>query len=234
MDYDRDLSYSIDNEGEEVQRKFMNGVYGWMVLGMVLSGVAAYLGANVDSIRNFIFSSRTTLFVIIGIELAMVFGMSFFINKISASTARLFFIVYSLLNGLTLSSVLLIYTGTSVIQIFGISALLFGGMSLYGLKAKSDLTSAGRYLTMGLMGIIIAIVVNLFLGSSRMDWLISMACVIVFTGLTAYDTQKILKMSYHSDGSESYQKFAILGALTLYLDFINIFLSLLRLFGNRR
>ncbi|HZK19990.1 MAG TPA: Bax inhibitor-1/YccA family protein, partial [Treponemataceae bacterium] len=126
-----------------------------------------------------------------------------------------------------------IYTESSIVRVFLISALLFGSMSFYGARTKSDLTSAGRYLIMALIGLIIASIVNILLKSSGLDWLISIIAVVIFTGLTAYDTQKLLRIAQYDDGSENFQKVAVLGALTLYLDFINIFLHLLRLFGNR-
>ena len=155
------------------------------------------------------------------------------IRKISVRAASIAFIVYSALNGVTLSGIFIIYTGASISRIFLITALMFGGMSIYGLKTKSDLRSMGRYLFMALIGIVIASVVNLLLGSSVLDVIISMVTVLVFTGLTAYDTQKLLSAARSADGSEVFHKVAIIGALELYLDFINIFLSLLRLFGKR-
>ena len=170
---------------------------------------------------------------------SLVVGLTSSIRKISVANAKLLFILYSALNGLTISTIFFTYTASSIAICFVSAAAMFFGMSLYGLKTKSDLTTAGRYLMMALLGIIIASLLNgiLFLfgaGSTMFDWLISVASVVVFTGLTAYDSQKIMRISSSADNSDSFKKIAIYGALELYLDFINIFLSLLRLFGNRK
>ena len=172
-------------------------------------------------------------------EIGLVVGLTSSIRKISVANAKLLFILYSALNGLTISTIFFTYTASSIAICFVSAAAMFFGMSLYGLKTKSDLTTAGRYLMMALLGIIIASLLNgiLFLfgaGSTMFDWLISVASVVVFTGLTAYDSQKIMRISSSADNSDSFKKIAIYGALELYLDFINIFLSLLRLFGNRK
>ena len=158
------------------------------------------------------------------------------INKISASTARNLFFVYSVLNGILCSSVLLVYTGESVYKAFLSTAGMFGAMSLYGIYTKRDLTSMGGFLTMGLFGLIIAMVINMFVGSSRVELYISIFGIIIFLGLTAYDTAKIKVLAANTDGEggEFSGKIAVLGALALYLDFVNIFLYLLRLFGERR
>ena len=176
------------------------------------------------------------VFVFFGLiiaELVLVFFLSARIRKISKTTAGIAFIGYSIINGLTLSSVLLVYAGTSVARVFVITALLFGVMTVYGMTTKSDLMSAGRYLFMGLVGIIIASLVNIFLRSSGLDWIISLVGVALFTGLTAYDTQKVIRASAGADDSEAYSKIAIIAALELYLDFVNLFLYLLRLFGKK-
>ncbi len=226
---------SLTKAQNKESQKFMTGVYGWMLVALVLSAVAAYITANTWLIY-FLYQGLGgyAYMVLILVELGLVFYLAGQIRKISLMKASFFFILYSILNGVTLSYVLLVYTGTSIAQVFLTSALMFGAMSLYGMKTKSDLMSAGRYLTMALIGIIIASVVNIFLQSSTMQWIVSIATVVIFTGLTAYDTQKLIRISSQSDGSETFKKIAIIGALELYLDFINIFLALLRLFGNRR
>lgn len=144
------------------------------------------------------------------------------------------FVIYSIVNGLTLSAVLFVYTSTSVVRIFVITALMFGAMSVYGATTKSSLQSAGKYLMMAVIGLVIASLVNIFMRSSSLDWLISFVTVGVFTGLTAYDTQKITQAARYAQDNEDFKKVAIIGALELYLDFVNIFLALLRLFGKRR
>lgn len=227
-------SMSLRDAKPVVQQRFFSRVYGFMVLALAISGVAAFFVANNVGIQRVIFGNQLVFFGLIIGELVLVFILSAQIQSMSRQTATLLFIAYSIVNGLTLSAVFLVYTSSSIASIFLISALMFGGMSLYGLKTKSDLNSAGRYLIMGLIGVIIASVVNMLLRSSTLNWLISILTVVIFTGLTAYDTQKLLNISKYDDGSENFQKVAIIGALQLYLDFINIFLALLRLFGNRR
>ncbi len=225
---------SLANASTEARQKFMTGVYGWMVAALVISAAAAFFTVNSYTLLNLIFGSRFGYIILVIAELGLVMYLVSQIRKLSVAQAAFFFILYSVLNGVTLSSVLLVYTGSSIAQVFLTTALMFGGMSIYGMKTKSDLMSAGRYLTMALIGLIIASVINLLLRSSGLDWIISIATVVIFTGLTAYDTQKLMRISVHADGSENFQKVAIIGALELYLDFINIFLALLRLFGNRR
>lgn len=215
------------------QRKFLSSVYQWMVLALAVSGSIAYLVAHNVALQRFVFGNTLVFFALIIGELALVWWLSASIRTISVRAATLAFIGYSVLNGMTLSSVILMYTGASIVRIFAITSIMFGAMSLYGLKTKSDLSSMGRYLFMAVIGIIIASVINLLVGATWLDVLISMVTVVVFTGLTAYDTQQLLAIASHSDGTESYQKVAIIGALKLYLDFVNIFLALLRLFGRR-
>jgi len=224
---------SLQQANESIRRSFISSVYGWMVAALAISAAAAFMtaysGAIVYIIRN-----PLIFFGLIIAEFALVTVLSARIRSLSYGSAAMLFIAYSLVNGLTLAAVLLRYTGTSVARVFFISALMFGGMSLYGMKTKSDLRSAGRYLMMALIGLIIASIVNIIFRSSQLTWLISIITVVVFTGLTAYDTQKLMTISVYSDGSDNFRKAALIGALELYLDFINIFLSLLRLFGKRR
>ncbi|ERJ94385.1 Bax inhibitor-1/YccA family protein [Treponema lecithinolyticum] len=225
---------SLKQANEDVRRKFISGVYGWMVLALAISGAAAFVTAHSTFMLRLIFGNPIVFFALIIGEFALVFWLSAGIRKMSSTTAFTAFIAYSVFNGITLSAIFLQYTPNAVAKVFVVSALMFGGMSLYGVKTKSDLRSAGRYLLMGLIGIIIASVLNLLLRSSSLDWIISILAVVVFTGLTAYDTQKLMNISVYADGSDNFKKIAVIGALELYLDFINIFLSLLRLFGKRR
>ncbi len=219
-----------------VENVLLRTVYNWMALGLFISAITAYVTTQSEWMLNIIFGNSYMFYILIFAELGLVIAISGAINKLSASTASGLFLLYSFLNGLTLSAILLVYTASSVFQVFLITALMFGAMSAYGYFTKSDLSSWGRYLFMGLIGIIIASVVNIFLANSTMDWLISFVGVIIFTGLTAYDTQKIKQMGEELIGADGERigKVAILGALALYLDFINLFLMLLRFFGQRR
>ncbi len=219
---------------ENLQQKFIAGVYGWMVLALAISGFCAYVTANNEMVFRFIFSSKYIFYSLLIAELAVVFVLSSRIGKMSTKVAAFWFLLYSVLNGVTLASIFYLYTATSIARIFFITAGMFGGMSLYGLKTKSDLMSFGRYFMMAVIGLIIASVINIFFRSSGLDWLISIITVVVFTGLTAYDTQKMLRLSTVADGSDIFGRAAIIGALELYLDFINIFLALLRLFGRSK
>ena len=166
--------------------------------------------------------------------LGLVFFLSYRINSLRYSTTQALFWVYSAMVGVSLASIFLMYTGTSITRIFFITSSMFGGMSLYGYTTRRDLSGMGSFMFMGLIGIVIASLVNMFLQSSAMQFIISIIAVIVFTGLTAYDTQAIKSMYYEGDGSEVMGKKALMGALRLYLDFLNLFLALLQLFGDRR
>jgi FtsH-binding integral membrane protein len=181
-----------------------------------------------------IFVSSGLFWVLAIAELAIVFGVTAAINRISLTTATLLFTIYSVINGLLLSSIFLAYTATSIASVFFITAGTFGAMALVGYTTKTDLSSMGKILFMALIGLIIASVVNIFVGSKGLDLIISYVGVLIFVGLTAWDTQKIKNMLLEApDASESMQKIALLGALTLYLDFINLFIYLLRIFGKR-
>jgi FtsH-binding integral membrane protein len=218
-------------------RNILRNVYVWMTLGLAITGVVAFGVANNESLLRAIFSNQVFFFGIIIAQLAMVFVLSGMIMKLSAMVATLLFAGYSALNGLSLSIIFLAYTGTSIAQVFFITAGTFAAMSLYAVTTKKDLSGWGNYLFMGLIGIVIASLVNLFLRSDGMSFIISIIGVLLFTGLTAYDTQKIKRMSdYYGDGvgEENYIRLSILGALKLYLDFINLFLFMLRLLGNRK
>ena len=225
---------SLQQANEKISQRFIAAVYGWMVAALAISGIAAFAVFNSETLLYFIFGSRFTFLGLIIAEFVLVVILSAGIRKMSFPVAAASFVIYSIINGLTLSSVLFVYTGTSIVRIFVITALMFGAMSVYGATTKSSLQSAGKYLMMALIGLIIASLVNIFMRSSSLDWLISFVTVGVFTGLTAYDSQKITTAARYAQDNEDFKKVAIIGALELYLDFINIFLALLRLFGKRR
>ncbi|MCI6663388.1 MAG: Bax inhibitor-1/YccA family protein [Spirochaetia bacterium] len=218
---------------EDERKKFMSGVYTWMTLALALSGLTAFGVASSPAILQLIFGNELVFFGLIIAELVLVMFFSFRVHKMSVTAASLVYIVYSILNGITLASIFIVYTKTSIFSVFLISAGMFAAMSIYGRVTKQDLRSAGRYLTMALFGVIIASVVNIFLKSSGLDWLLSLVTVGIFVGLTAYDTQKAYAIAERADGSDMFAKASVVMALELYLDFINIFLSLLRLFGKK-
>lgn len=226
-------------------RAYMIRVYNYMAAGVALTGVTAWLtfnaavetGANgaltLTSFGQAIFSGPLTIVLFLG-TLGIVFFLSFRINKLQASTALALFMLYAGLLGLMLSSVFLAYTGASVTRTFFISAASFGALSLYGYTTQRDLSPVGSFLVMGLFGLILAMIVNMFLKSTGLDFAISGIGVLIFAGLTAWDTQKIKEMyDANDDGTVSGRK-AVMGALTLYLDFINLFLFMLRFLGDRR
>jgi len=215
-------------------RKFLLNVYNWMAMGLAITGVIAYAISR-SSFVEVLYSNPMLLFGIIILQLAVVFGMTFAINKIPAGVAIGAFFLYSALTGLTMSAIFLIYTGASIASTFFICAAMFGAVSVFGYTTKMDLSKFGTYFFMALIGLIIASVVNIFLNSSTLNWIISYAGVIIFVGLTAYDTQRIKKMSQSTDfDTDAGKKSAAIGALMLYLDFINMFMFLLRILGNRK
>jgi FtsH-binding integral membrane protein len=208
-----------------------------MAIGLGLTGVVAYSVANMPEVRNVIFGSGIVFFGLIIAQLALVFTLSARIHRMQAGTATLLFVLYSVLNGATLSSIFLAYAQASITSTFFICSATFVACSVYGWTTRRDLTSLGGFLTMGLIGIVIASLVNLFIQSSAVSTIVSYIGVLVFVGLTAYDTQDIknMAMSQPADiDAGAVRKGAILGALKLYLDFINLFLMLLRIFGGRR
>ena len=230
---------------DEGLRAYMLKVYNYMATGILLTGIVALLtfklsvqeitsaGIILEPLGQAIYNSGLRWVVMLA-PLAVVFYMSFGINKMSSSKAQTVFWVFAALMGLSLSWILLVYTGASVARVFFITSATFGAMSLYGYTTKRDLTKLGSFLMMGLIGIIIASLVNIFMKSTMMYFVISILGVLIFVGLTAYDTQKIKNMYAASDTGELMGKKAVMGALTLYLDFINLFIMLLRLFGQRR
>ncbi len=221
---------------DEGLRAYMLRVYNYMGIGLGLTGVVAYFfnqyTLSNEAVYNAVYLSPL-MWVIALSPLAFILVLSFGINKMSFATAQMTFWAFATVMGLSLSSIFIVYTGTSIARVFFITAATFGTMSLYGYTTKRDLTGMGSFLMMGLIGIIIAMVVNIFLQSSALAFGISVLGVLIFVGLTAYDTQKIKEEYMESDGAEVMGKKAIMGALRLYLDFINLFLMLLRLFGNR-
>ena len=224
-------------------RSYMLKVYNYMGSALLVTGIVALLTFKfaVESVSPLAFTDLgQTLYnsgfawVVMLAPLGVVLYMSFGIAKMSASKAQTVFWIFAALMGLSLSSIFAVYTETSITRVFFITAGTFGAMSIYGYTTKRDLTKFGSFLMMGLIGIIIASIVNMFMKSPMMYWIISILGVLIFVGLTAYDTQKIKNMYLASDGSEMSGKKAVMGALTLYLDFINLFIMLLRLFGQRR
>ena len=210
----------------------MRKVYTWMTLALLITGVTAF---GVASSPTLFMSLSKMMWGLIIAELALVFILSGAINRLSLGTATLMFIGYSVLNGAMLSSIFLVYEPMVIAKVFFITAGTFGAMAVYGYTTKKDLTSMGKILFMALIGLIIATVVNMFLKSPGFDYILSYIGVAIFIGLTAWDSQKIKEMlQTQYDMSEGAQKLALLGALTLYLDFINLFLYLLRIFGNNR
>ena len=218
-----------------IQTTFINKVYSWMTLALAITGFVALRTLQSYELMNLILSSGNGIMVLFLLELGLVFWMVSRIGSMSSNMAIGLFLLYSALNGLTLSIILFAYTGQSVAMVFFITAGTFASMSMYGYFTKKDLSGWGNFLYMALIGLIIASVVNLFMKSEAAYYLMSYIGVLIFVGLTAYDTQKIKQMSLTVDAdSEEGRKGAILGALTLYLDFINMFIFLLRIFGNRR
>lgn len=212
----------------------MRKVYVWMTLALVITGFTAYGVATSPGVLQLIFGNQILFWGMIIAELALVIGVSAAINRLSLTTATLMFILYSVINGALFSSIFLIYTASSIATVFFITAGTFGVMALIGYTTKTDLTSIGKYLFMALIGLIIATLVNMFIKSEGFTYILSYIGVLIFVGLTAYDSQKIKQMLLQApDAGEGAQKLALLGALTLYLDFINLFIYLLRIIGRR-
>ncbi len=211
---------------------YMHAIYNTMAGGLALTGVVAYLGYTQGLYQAI--AGTPLIWLVMFAPLAMVLFLGFRIQKMSLATAQVTYWAYAALMGLSLAGIFMLYTGESISRVFFITSGTFAGMSVFGYVTKTDLTRFGSFLMMGLIGVIIAAVVNMFLHSSELQFLISVIGVIVFVGLTAYDTQKIKQMYFAADGHDVAGKKVVMGALTLYLDFINLFLMLLRLFGGRR
>jgi hypothetical protein len=249
-DFDRNFATARSGYGADQVtidaglRAYMLRVYNYMAAGVALTGLVAWFtfsaavvdtgaGLALTSFGHLIFQSPL-MWVLVLAPLALVFAISFGINRLQPGTALTLFFVYAGLLGLSLASIFLIYTGASITRVFFISAATFGALSLWGYTTQRDLSGMGSFMFMGLIGIIIASLVNIFLKSTGLDWAISIIGVIVFAGLTGWDTQRIKEMySAQDDGTVTGRK-AVMGALSLYLDFINLFLMLLRIFGDRR
>lgn len=214
-------------------RSFMIGVYNYMMGALALTGLVSYYVSTNEAIMNTLFTSGL-MWVVLLAPIGLVLFLSFRIAHMSVSTAQTVFWIYAALIGLGISPIFLAYTQESIARAFFVSAGTFGAMSLYGYTTKRDLTAMGSFLIMGLIGIIIAAVVNIFLASSTLSLIISVLGVLIFVGLTAYDTQKIKESYYSSDSGDVMAKKTIFGALNLYMDFINLFLHLLRFIGDRR
>ena len=213
-------------------RAHVQRVYGYMAGGLVLTGIVAYAAAASGFYQTI--ADTGLIWIVMLAPLGFVLALSFGIQRMSAETAMVLFWIYAAIMGLSLGSIFLVFTGTSIARVFFITAATYGAMSLYGYTTRSDLSGFGSFLFMGLIGIVIASLVNIFVGSSALQFAISIIGVIVFVSLTAYDTQRIKQIYLESDTAEIAGKKAVLGALALYLDFINLFMMLLQLFGQRR
>ncbi len=224
----------VAHETQAVISEFFSKVYSWMAGALALSALVAWKAANSPVFIEYLMQHPFAFYGMIISEFVLVIALAGWVRKMSLGVAIFAFLGYAVLTGLTFSTVLLIYTAASVSKVFVITAGLYGTMALYGYTTKKDLTSWGSFLIMSLIGIIIASVVNIFLGSHMIEWIVTYAGIIIFLGLAAYDNQKLKALAFSSDSSEGFAKLAILGALILYLDFINLFLFLLRVFGNRR
>lgn len=237
MDFQRFNYQSVATSEEKAAVAFpalMRKIYVWMSMALVITGLTAWIVAHNASLLNLIYGNSAVIWILFIAEIGLVIGLSAAIHKLSLPVATLMFVIYSILNGAVFSSIFLVYTMSSIATVFFITAGTFAAMSVFGYVTKKDLTSMGKFLMMAVIGLIIATVVNLFMKSSGMSMIISYAGVLIFVGLTAYDTQKIKNMCLQApDTGETMQKLALLGALSLYLDFINLFIYLLRILGNR-
>ena len=238
MNYN-ELDFNLSSRERELSMSaafpvLMRKVYVWMTLALALTGFTAYGVATSPGIITALYSNSVLLWGLVIAEFAIVFGVSAAINRLSLTPATLLFVLYSVINGALFSSIFLVYTMSSIASVFFITAGTFGVMALVGYTTKKDLSSMGKILFMALIGIIIATIVNIFLKSSGLEMIVSYLGVLIFVGLTAYDTQKIKNMLLMApDASEASQKLALVGALSLYLDFINLFIYLLRILGKR-
>ncbi|MCR6630514.1 MAG: Bax inhibitor-1/YccA family protein [Magnetospirillum sp.] len=238
MAFGSDRKYMTPAQAEAAQidvglRRYMLRTYNFMASGLALTGIVAFLIASSPAAVQLLFGTPLK-WVVMFAPLALVFFFSFKIESMKASTAQGIFWLYAALMGASLATVFLVFTGASVARTFFVTAAAFAGLSLYGYTTKRDLSAFGTFLVMGLIGLIIASIVNIFLASSTLQFVISAAGVLIFAGLTAWDTQKIKEMYFEADGEEVAAKKSILGALTLYLDFINLFMFLLQFLGVRR
>lgn len=228
--YSREIPYAV-----VVERTFMNRVYAWMTFGLVITGIVAIFTAMTPELQKAVLGNQGVFLGLIIGQLVLVMAMSWGAARMSAFAMAICFVVYAAALGLTLSVIFLVFAVQSIYTTFFITAGTFGAMSIYGYTTKRDLTSIGNLLFMALFGIVIAIVVNMFLRNTMLDLIVSGIGVVVFVGLTAYDTQKLKAIHLQGqDGTDADKKLALLGALRLYLDFVNLFLFLLRFFGRRK
>lgn len=234
-----------ENYSQEIERRGYSAVetatntmirkaYFWMCAALAITGLTAYYTAITPAVLNWVFAGKWTIIGLIVAEFALVIGLTAAFHKMSAMMATLMFCLYSVINGLTLSSIFLVYSINSISTAFFTSAATFGVMAIYGSVTKKDLTRLGSLCFMAVIGLVIAMLVNIFLQNSVLDMIISGVGVLVFVGLTAWDAQKIKAMLYNAEENEATTKLAVYGALSLYLDFINLFLYILRIFGSRK
>jgi uncharacterized protein len=222
-------------------RSFMINVYNYMLVGLGITGLMAYLGASTPALQQILFNVTPmglapsgVTWLLFAAQLGMVFFLSFRIHTLKPATAQMLFWSYAALMGLSLSSIFLVYTGTSLFRVFLITAASFGALSLYGYTTKRDLMGMASFFFMALIGLVLASLVNMFMKSTAFEFAISVIGVLLFAGLTAYDTQRLKAIYFEGDSSDTAAKKAIMGALALYLDFVNMFMFLLRLLGDRR
>jgi uncharacterized protein len=216
------------------QTSFLGQVYAWMTAGLLVTAAVAAYTASAPSVLNLIYGNPFTIWVLFIAQIALVIGLSAAIDRLAPGAATALFIAYAALNGLTLSAIFIVYTYTSIAQAFLATAATFGVMSLYGATTKRDLSTAGNLLVMALIGFLIGSIINLFWANSALYWVLTYLGIAVFIGLTAYDTQQIKRMSQQAQDEATARRLAIIGALKLYLDFINLFVLLLRIFGSPR
>ncbi|WP_395479899.1 Bax inhibitor-1 family protein [Candidatus Curculioniphilus buchneri] len=226
----------ITGRASNIVQSFMTQVYGWMTCGLLLTAFVAWYATSTPAILQLILSNQIIFFGLIIVQLALVFFMSSIVNQLSGTVATSLFMLYSALTGLMLSSIFVLYTAASITSTFIVTSGMFGAMTIYGYTTQRDLSSISNILFMALIGMILASLVNLYLKSTAFMWVITYIGVVVFVALTAYDTQKLKNMGAQLslDNENQFRQHAIIGALSLYLDFINLFLTLLRIFGNRR
>ncbi len=246
MAFETDRRYMSAAQAQDAQidvglRQYMLRVYNYMASGVALTGIVAYLAASSPAILGMLYAQGPQgleptgiAYLVMFAPLAFILALTFGVSRMSTTTVQTLFWLFAGVMGLSLANIFLIYTGTSIARVFFITAASFAGLSLYGYTTKRDLSAMGSFMIMGLWGIVLASLVNLFLASSALQFAISVIGVLVFAGLTAYDTQKIREMYWEGDTGDVATKKAVMGALTLYLDFINMLLLLLRFFGDRR
>ena len=233
--YEVNRGYGVASPTAAAERvtAFLRGVYRWMAVGLGLTAAVAYVVAGSPAILNALLANRFIFFGLMFAELGLVVYLSARVSRLAPSTAGMLFLAYSALNGVTLSLILLVYTGASIANAFVTSAVMFGALAMYGTTTERSLAGVGQFAFMGLIGVIVASIVGIFWQNDALQFLIAFAGVIVFTGLTAWDAQRLKNMALQLPGGEV-GAYAIVGALSLYLNFINLFLMLLRLTGNRR